>query len=137
MADLSQTAANVIAGNTGARRIFNVTLAEAVSAGMPAYRTTTGTYGKAKANDATKYIVAGYFEQGGAAGQKVNVVSQDPNANLGITGAIGDIVTLSANAGMYAPPGDEASGDFVTVVGVFNSTTTVNWAPVGAGVVKA
>lgn len=137
MADLSQTATSVVAGSSGVRRIFNVVLAETVSAGMPAYRASTGTYGKAKANDATKCVVAGYFEQGGAAGQKVNVVITDPAANLGIIGAVGDIIVLSANAGMIAPPGDDASGDFVTVLGVFNSTTTVNWAPVAAGVVKA
>jgi len=133
MADLSQTATSVVAGTTGVRRIFNATLAETVTAGMPAYKTSTGTYGKAKADDSTKCNVAGYFEQGGAAGQKVNVVSLDPNANLGITGAIGDIIVLSATAGMIAPAADVASGDFVTVLGVFNTTTTVNWSPIAAG----
>jgi len=136
MADLSQTATGVIAGPQ-AHRIPNVVLAETVSAGMPAYKLANGTYGKADGNDATKCVVAGYFEQGGAAGQRVNVVDKDPNANLGITGAVGDVIVLSSNAGMIAPVADDVSGDFVTVLGVFNTTTTVNWAPVAAGAVKA
>lgn len=136
MADLSQTATAVIAG-PNARRILNVVLAEAVSAGMPAYKTTSGTYGKADGNVAAKAVLAGYFEQGGSAGQRVNVVTEDDAAVLGITFAVGDVVVLSAAAGMWAPPADEASGNYVVVAGVATSTTTLNFKPVGTTAVKA
>lgn len=136
MADLSQTAASVIAG-PNARRILSVVLAETVTAGMPAYKTTSGTFGKADGNVAAKAVLVGYFEQGGSAGQRVNVVTQDDAANLGITFAVGDIVVLSAAAGMWAPAADEASGSYVTVAGVATSTTTLNFQPVGTTAVKA
>ncbi len=136
MADLSQTATSVIAG-PNARRIVNAVLAETVTAGQPAYRTAAGTYGKAKANDSTKSAVVGYFEQGGAAGQRVNVVTKDDEANLGIAVAVGDILVASTTAGGIAPAADIASGDYVTVLGVANSTTTINFDPVAAGAVVA
>ena len=135
MADKSQTATSVVAGST-AHRIANVMLAEAVTAGQIAYRLPVGTYGLADANDANKYNVVGYFEQGGAAGQRVNVIDKDPNANLGITGAIGDCIILSTNPGSIAPDTDTASGSFITILGVFTSTTTVNFAPLASGSVR-
>lgn len=135
MADKSQTAANVVAGSTP-HRITSVVLAEAVTAGQIAYRLPAGTYGLADANDANKYNVAGYFEQGGAAGQRVNVIDKDPAANLGITGTIGDRVILSTTPGGIAPDTDTASGSFITFLGIFTTTTTVNFAPVAAGAVR-
>ena len=136
MADLSQTATAVIAG-PNARRILNIILAETVVAGMPAYKTTSGTYGKADGNDAVKCRLIGYFEQGGAAGQRANIVTQDDAAVLGITFAVGDVVVLSAAAGMWAPAADESSGNYVVVAGVATSTTTLNFQPVGTTAVKA
>jgi hypothetical protein len=133
MADKSQTATAVIAGPNARRKI--VTLAEAVTAGQPGYITTTGTAGLADANVLAKSVVAGYFESGGSTGQKVNLVTKDPAANLGITNTIGDILILSATAGAIAPPADAAAGMYVTVLGVATSTTLVNFDPIAAGAV--
>lgn len=131
MADKSQTATSVIAGANAKRR--SVVLAETVTAGQPGYITASGTAGKADANDSTKASVAGYFEQGGAAGQRVNLVTEDDDANLGISATIGDIAILSATAGAFAPPDDAAAGMFITVLAVAKSATKWNFKPLASG----
>lgn len=131
MADKSQTATAVIPGSNAKRK--TVTLAEAVTAGQPGYLTTSGTAGLADANVLAKAVVAGYFEQGGAPGQKVNLISEDDDATLGITTAIGDILILSATPGAIAPAADAVAGMYVTVLGVAKSTTKVNFKPLASG----
>jgi hypothetical protein len=131
MADKSQTATSVIAGTNARRR--SVILAETVTAGKPGYLTTSGTAGLADANVAAKVVVAGYFEQGGATGQRVDLITEDDAANLGISGTIGDILILSATAGGIAPPADAATGMYVTFLGVHTSATLVNFKPVASG----
>jgi hypothetical protein len=130
-ADKSQTATSVIAGPNAKRKI--VTLAEAVTAGQPGYITSTGTAGLADGNVLAKAVVKGYFESGGSTGQKVNLVTEDDAANLGITNTIGDILILSATAGGIAPPADAATGMYVTVLGVAKSSTLVNFKPLASG----
>lgn len=136
MSAYSQTATAVVAG-PNARRLVSITLAETVSAGMPGYKTSSNTYGKADGNDATKCVLAGYFEQGGATGQKANLITSDDAANLGITFAVGDIAVLGDTPGTWAPSTDETSGDYTTVGGVAKSTSLLNFAPVAAGAPRA
>lgn len=135
MSDFSQTAASVIPGSNAKRK--PVTLAETVTAGQIGYITTSGTAGKADANDADKHVVAGYFETGGATGQRVNLITEDDDATLGITFAIGDIAILSATAGGIAPAADAATGMRVTSLGVAKSTSKLNFRPVASGAAMA
>lgn len=135
MADYSQTAASVIPGANAKRKL--VTLAETVTAGQLGYILSAGTAGKADGNDSTKYTVAGYFESGGAVGQRGYLVTEDDDATLGITFAVGDIAILSTTPGGWAPAADAASGTYVTSLGVAKTTTKFNFKPVAAGAVKA
>jgi hypothetical protein len=136
MADISQTAANVIA-SASARRISK-TAASAITAGQPVYLTSNGAVAPADANaSATTANVLGIAENGGGTGQRISVITKDPSLVIGATVAIGDVLILSATAGGIAPVADLATGHFCTVLGVAISTTAINFAPVAAGAAKA
>ena len=135
MADFAQTSTSVIPGSN-ARRV-GATCAETIAAGKILYKTTGGLAGLADANAAGKTVVWGYAEQGGAVNQKINVITRDDNANLGITFAVGDIGVLSGTAGGIAPLADIASGMTVTSLGVAKTTSTFNFNPTTGGEVAA
>lgn len=131
MADLSITATSVIA-SAAARRVTK-TAGATITAGQPVYVLTAGTIGPADANDSTKATVLGIAENGGATGQRISVVTEDPAFVLGATVAIGDVLMASTTAGGIAPVADATTGDFVTVLGVAVSTSAINLKPIAAG----
>lgn len=134
MADLSITAANVIASSS-ARRVSK-TASATITAGQPVYVDTNGAVAPADCNAAGKTTVLGIAENGGGSGQRISVVTYDPAFVLGATVAIGDVVIASATAGGIAPVADAASGYYVTVLGVAVSTTAIFLNPVAAGAAK-
>lgn len=131
MADYSQTATSVIPG-ANARRV-STTFAETVAAGQIVYKTTAGKAGLADSNATGKTAVWGYAENGGAANQRASVVTDDDDATLGITFAVGDIAILSSTAGGIAPSTDAASGATITSLGVAKTTTKFFFRPVTGG----
>jgi hypothetical protein len=136
MADISITASNVI-GSALARRVSK-SASSTITAGQPVYLTSTNLVAPADANaSATTAKVFGIAENGGATGQRISVITQDPALVIGATVAIGDVLVLSATAGGIAPAADLATGHFCTVLGVAISTTAINFAPVAAGAAKA
>lgn len=132
MADLSITAASVIP-SANARRISRVA-ASTITAGQVVYRLTAGTVAPADANGASPlFNVLGIAENGGGAGQRISVITEDPALAIGATVVIGDVFILSATAGGIADVADAAAGHYVTVLGVAVSTSAINFKPVAAG----
>lgn len=135
MADISITAANVIAGSN-ARRVYK-TAAATITAGQVVYQLAAGTVGLADANGTTPaFNVLGIAENGGGTGQRISVLTEDDDLTIGATVAIGDVLILSATAGGIAAVADAASGHYVTFLGVAKSTTKINFKPVASGAAK-
>ena len=134
MADLSITAASVIA-SSAARRISKAA-ASTITAGQVVYLNSSGTVAPADANaSAATAAVLGLAENGGGAGQRISVITQDPALVIGATVAVGDILVLSATAGGIAPAADLTTGHYATVLGVAVSTTAINFDPLAAGAI--
>lgn len=135
MADLSITAASVIA-SSAARRISKAA-ASTITAGQVVYLNSSGTVAPADANaSAATAAVLGIAENGGGAGQRISVITKDPALVIGATVAVGDILVLSATAGGIAPAADLTTGHYATVLGVAVSTTAINFDPLAAGAIK-
>lgn len=136
MADISITAANVIAGSN-ARRVSKLA-ASTITAGQLVYLLAAGTVAAADANGASPlYTILGIAENGGGAGQRISVITEDDDLTIGATVAIGDILIASATAGGIAPAADLTTGWFATVVAVAKSTTKVIFKILAAGAAKA
>lgn len=136
MADLTITAANVAAGS-GAKVVYG-TAGAALTAGQSLYLDSATTTYKLCDNDsgtAAARSFAGIALHAAASGQPIAVLTAGP-ITIGATVAVGDILCTSSTAGGIAPSADNGTGDYVTVIGVATSTTSVTVAPIAAGAVK-
>ncbi len=156
MADYTVTAANVLASTSAIRLPPNlitptaqtltsfrpgVNIAGAsITAGQPVYQhPATGDFWPADANGASPlYKVIGIAENSAAAGQPLNIVTDDPFFTPGITTLlIGDIVIASSTVGGVTEAGSKTAGDKVTVLGVAYSTTQMVLKIIRSDVAKA
>lgn len=123
MADLVITAANVVPASTATRKTG--TAGEAITAGMPVYIDASDNYKLKKADDTTaaKSAAVGIACNDAAAGQPLSYVEEGDLA-VGAVLTVGVAYGLSDNAGKIRPLSDNASGDYVTKLGL--ATTTSN-----------
>lgn len=136
MADYTVVAANVIASSNVIRYYAtNGLVAVAgsnITAGMPVYQNPdTLLFFPVDANDPAGSAVAtkavGIAENTAYTGQPLFVVIRDPAFQPGITTLLaGDVVIASGTAGGLKEAGGKASGDYVSVLGIATSTTTMN-----------
>lgn len=123
MADISVTAANVLAG-TGAS-VISGTAGETLTAGLVVYKNLTDNkYYKAAATSAAAALAAGITLNGAAAGQPINIQTSG-NINPGGTVGIGTVYVVSDTAGGIRPVGDSGTGDYVTKLGIGTSTSNI------------
>ena len=136
MTDLSVTAANVARVTTGTNRTktSSGTYGATVTAGQPvAKRSDDGKWDPADC--AASQELAGQYGfgvalNGGADGQPAEIAvggEYDP----GGTAIEGIIYVASGNAGGVAPHGDLATDDWVTIIGVGNSSGNIDMPPGG------
>lgn len=126
MADLSLTAASVIAG-TGANT-ENGSLGAAVTAGQVLYKASAdGLWYLADNNSATAAIrqATGIALNGGGIGQPVRVLLSGP-VTIGATVTAGVAYYLSDTPGGICPVADLASGEYSCLVGIATSTTVID-----------
>jgi hypothetical protein len=136
MADLSITAANVIAGS-GAKKVTG-TAGATITAGQVVYfDASTSSYKLADTDSATADVrsPAGLALNGAATGQPVTVHISGP-LTIGATVAVGDVYYLSGTAGGLAPFADVAAGDYPCIIGICTSTSVLNVKIQEAGAVK-
>ena len=136
MADLSITAANVAASATATiDRQRNA--GESFSAGQVVYlKSSDNKYYKADANSGTAEArtPTGIALNTGVAGQPCAVVSADTSLTIGATVTVGAVYVLSATPGGIAPVADLVSGDYVTILGVGVTASTIKLNLVSSGV---
>ncbi len=123
MADVTVTAANVVAGNV---TLSKGTAGETITAGQVLYK---------KASDSKYYLadadagsaestVVGIAVTGAILDETVHFQTSG-TIDIGGTVTKGLIYVLSGTAGGVAPSADLASGDYTSILGVASSTTNI------------
>lgn len=137
MADLSITAANVIA-QAGAT-LRHGTAGAAVTAGKPGYYdAATDSYKLADNDSGTAEVRTAdcMFLHAAEVGQPVTVLKAGPVA-LGAILTAGEVYYLSKTPGGICPVGDLATGEYVQIVGIATSTSVLDVAFKASGVAHA
>ncbi len=134
MADLSITAADVQQSAAAEKR--TAVSAEAIAAGQTVYKTAAGLVALADANvTALTAASVGIAINSCGAGQPVSYAVKDSAfiAGAGTNIVIGEAYVVSAAAGGLAPIADLASDDYVTLIGIGTSTSTIWLEPIATG----
>lgn len=134
MADLSITAANVIAGASASTE--NGNLGVAVIAGQAVYKAAAdGLWYLADNNSATAAArqAMGIALNGGGIGQPVRVLLSGP-VTIGATLTAGVAYYLSDTAGGICPVADLGTGEYSCFIGLATSTTVLDVAIKYSGV---
>lgn len=138
--DLSITAANVAMSADGQNHKLIRTAGASITPGQPVFlnSVTDGKEYPADANGtAPAYEVEGIAVTAATAGQPVVVCYQDNAFVIGAAVVIGDTLWLGATpGGITKTAADNVSGMYVAVLGVANSTTTMNFRILRAEAVK-
>jgi hypothetical protein len=132
MVDIAITAANV-APTASTQRLTKIAAA-AITAGQAVYVNASDRLALADADlSATAAAAVGIALNNAAANQPCSyAVGGDVTINAVAT--VGTIYVLSGTAGGVAPAADLASGDFVTVLGVGKTTTSIQLAVNATGI---
>jgi hypothetical protein len=134
MADLSITAASVVAGS-GAR-VAHGTAGATITAGQAVYRdASTGKYLLADNDSATAGATepVGIALNGAASGQPLAVLTKGP-VTIGATLTAGTDYWLSSTAGGICPRADLGAGDTAVLIGTASSATVLDVAIQNTGV---
>lgn len=134
MADLTITAANVVAGSGASVR--HGTAGATITAGQVVYLdSSTSTYKLADNNSATAAVRSptGIALNGAASGQPVGVLTRGP-ITIGAALTAGVAYYLSDTPGGIGPVADLASGEYPTIIGIATSTTVLDVDLLEAGV---
>jgi hypothetical protein len=135
LADLSITAANVVAGS-GAKTTAGTAGATLTAGQVVYYDSATSSYKLADTDSATAAVrsPAGITLNAAAAGQPVTILQSGP-ITIGATVAVGVSYWLSGTAGGICPVADVAPGDYPCIVGIGTSTSVVQVQFLEAGAV--
>jgi hypothetical protein len=125
MADLTITAASVIAG-TGATKKLG-TAGATITAGKVCLSGSDGKHKLADNNSATAELrsAAGIALNGAADGQPLIVLTAGP-VTIGATLTAGVAYYLSDTPGGICPVADLATGEYAVIIGIATSTTVLN-----------
>ena len=134
MADLTVTAANVVAGASASTEtgIAGAT----ITAGQAVYKDPADNKFKlADANSGTAEARAfyGIALNNAANGQPITILTAG-DYNPGVAVTVGAVYVLSSTPGGIAPVGDLASGWYVTVIGVGTTASNIRVRPNVLGV---
>ena len=135
MADISITAANVVPSE--GYSFLDGICGATIPAGDVAYTSaTTGKWLLADNNDtALKAAVTGIALTSGVDTQPQRLINSGTLA-VGSILTVGTVYCLSSNAGKICPYADLDSGDYVTILGVATSATTLRVAIRASGIQK-
>jgi hypothetical protein len=135
MADLTITAANVVAQTGSSTQ--DGTAGASITAGQPVYfDATTSTIKLAVSSSAAAAATRGIALHAAATGQPIKYLTAGP-LTAGATLAVGKIYAVSGTAGGIQPQEDIGTGEFVTILGIATSTTTLNVTINASGVARA
>jgi len=134
MADISITAANVVAGNGATSE--SMVAGATITAGQVIYKeASTGQAKLADCDSATAEarIPYGIALNGGATGQPIKVL-RSGLLTCGGTLTAGTEYWLSGTAGAFCPAADKASGDRSVLIGVATTTAIMKVQIIDSGV---
>ena len=139
MADLSITAANVLPSDQAS--ISEGICGETITAGQAVYIDTANNNVLKLAYNAGTLLqgtVAGIALNGGAAGQVIRYVYQDPALVLGCTMTVGDAIYLGGVAGgLTKTTTDLDTGEFCSIVGICSVlNSAINMKIIRAGAAR-
>ena len=130
MADLSITAANVIAG-TSSTSEFGVAGATITAGQAVYYDDSTSKWKLADTDSATAAVrmssKCGIALNGASSGQPLKVLTKG-DITIGATLTAGTTYYLSPTPGGICPLADVLTGDYLTIIGIAKSTTVLNVA---------
>jgi len=134
MADLSITAANVVAGS-GAKKATGTAGATATAGQVAYFDTTDSKYKLADNNSATAAVrsPAGFFLNGASNNQPVAIHTSGP-LTIGATLTPGVAYYLSDTPGGVCPVADLASGEYPVLLGIATSASVLDVKIQEAGV---
>lgn len=133
MADVSVTVANVAFSGTAS--LVDYIAGAAITQGQTVYIDATSKVQPASATGSVLTgAVFGIAMNAALTGQPVKVNVKDKQLVPGFTASVGDVVFQSVNAGkMTVTIADvQVTGSYVTVLGVMNTTTQMNFSPVSS-----
>lgn len=126
MADITITAANVVAGSNAV--IGYGTAGATITAGQTLYADSSDSDSLklADADDtAAKATVVGIALHGASDGQPLQYIKTG-TITIGGTVAVGTVYVQSGTAGGIAPVADLASGDYTTTLGIGKTASTID-----------
>lgn len=126
MADITITAANVVAGGSAVK--VDGTAGATITAGQVVYRdASTGRYLLADCDSATAAVRSpvGIALNGAANGQPVEVLTKG-SVTIGATLTAGVAYYLSGTPGGICPVADLSTGDYPTIIGIARSTSVLD-----------
>jgi hypothetical protein len=125
MADLTITAANVVAGSNASKE--SGTAGEAITAGQAVYKdSTTGKYMKADSNSATAEArQARGIALHAASNNQPLTIQKGGDITIGATLTAGVAYYLSDTAGGICPVADVGSGEYVCLLGIAKSASVL------------
>ena len=125
MADLSITAASVVAASTATTA--NGTAGATITAGVPVYKDSNAA-NVLKPTDAdssaTTAAAVGIALHAAATGQPLKYITAG-SLTIGATIGKGTVYICSGGAGLICPIGDLASADYLTILGYGTDTATL------------
>ena len=134
MANLTITPADV-GVNSSATQTRIVQVGEAVSQAQPAFLDGSKYY-QAVANDTeAKAAAVGVFMTAAALDGYAVIAMVGP-VDLGATLTVGEVYVVSATKGSIAPIADLTTGDYVTILGVASSASSLELNPQVSGIAK-
>lgn len=137
MADITVTAGSVLASSTALRATG--VAGSTITAGQPVYiDTANGNVLKPTDSNASLLAatVAGIALNGGATGQPIAYVYEDPDFTPGATLVSGTVYGPSSTPGGICPNADLTTGDFPSVLFIAKSTSKGVMKIVRGGVAK-
>jgi len=124
MADISITAANVVAGSNATKE--SGTAGETITAGQMVYKDSTGKYMKADNDSATAEArQARGVALHGASNNQPLTIQKAGDVTIGGTLTAGTAYYLSDTAGGICPLADVGSGEYVCLLGLAKSTSVL------------
>lgn len=133
MADLTITAGDVVPSSTAST--LHGTAGATITAGQAVYLdTTTNTYKLCDADVAASAVCAGIALNGASSGQPITILT-DGQITIGATVTRGTAYYVSLTAGGICPVADISTGDYVSLIGIADSTTTILVKRINTGVV--
>jgi len=133
MADITVTPANVAAGEGATTK--NVVAGDVVTAGELVYKVSaTGLYAKAITTSAVTAAAEGIaLNSSEASGQPLTILTAG-TITIGGTVVVGEVYTVTATTGGIGPHSERATAEFVSIVGIGITATTINVAINASGI---